>query len=159
MPVPISAPLIAHSRIAPVQPEQVTDLPPTLQFVIEFFNGYKAKIFLVGVAAILAGLGLVVVDLLTAGVVAPFTSQLTVGLFSFGAAAIGISVTAKFLSGDQSGDANSKEGSDVQKKLIRPRGRRCNRAYQSRRLHRTKVALIQTETAGQKSVSQRRVAT
>ncbi len=153
MPVNISAPLTVQTRVIPVQPEDMADRPPTLRFVIAFFTGYKEKIFLVGVVAILAGMGLVVVDLLTAGVVAPFTAQLTVGLFSFGASAIGASVTAKFMSGEQIGEAKDKEGSGDQKKLVRPRGKRCSRAFQKHPPHAGKVTLIDTEKEARRSAT------
>lgn len=150
MPVTISAPFADRTGIPPVQPGDVIDLPPTRQFITEFFIGHKEKIFLVGVAAVLTGLGLIVVDLLTAGVVAPFTAQLTIGLFSFGATAIGVSVAAKFVSG---GLATGKEGSDEQKKLVRPRGKRCNRAFQKHPPHAAKVTLIDTEKEARRSAT------
>jgi len=126
----ISPPFNSHCSEPAQYAGVVSDQPPGIQFVSEFFAGHKGKIMAVGVGAILAGLGLIVVDIFSAGVVAPFTAHLVFGLFSFGAAAIGVSVAGKFLSGELSGQPNKPPGSAEEKPVVKPRGRRCHRVFQ-----------------------------
>jgi len=144
MPIISSIPL-SECRTALVRPlGEAHDKPPTMHFIREFFAGHKEKTVLIGIAALLAGLGLIVVDLLTAGVVAPFTAHLTFGLFSFGGAVIGVSVAAKLWSGELPGDTTASDRSGVKKTVIKPRGKRCNRVFQERTPHPPKVPVTGT---------------
>ena len=104
-------------------PNEADDQPPSSKFVRDFFAGHKNKIFWTGVAAILAGMALIVADLFSAGVVLPFTAHLTIALFGFGATALMVGVTTKLLTED----LPVLDDTDTGK--IKPRGKRCSRRY------------------------------
>ena len=117
-----------------------SEQPPTFQFIRDFFIDHKVKIFLTGLAAILLGMGLIILDIATGGGTLPFTGHLTIGLFSYGGAAVLTGVTAKILSGEDAAGKPVKGKSDAPKKR-RAGGKRMIRRYLQRRLHHEKIAL------------------
>jgi len=137
---------------AGVKPERYADCspvinskdgPPGPELITQLFIRNRAPVFLLGAAAVIAGLVLIGLNFFSFGLTLPIALPVGLGLISLGAAAIALSCTANCL---LDSDGKATAGDEAGKKL-KPRGHRAYSRYVPRKKPGTQAARLSNRAA------------
>ena len=126
--------MYARSQITAT--EVLDEGPPARERLKRFFVGHQGRVFLLGAAAVLAGLAVAGLNFFSCGITLPFTLPLTYALISFGVGAISVSCATIFMGGEggQNNGGTSAPHDGTLKKKIKARGQRASSAYLTRQI-------------------------